>query len=76
MLADWGKTNSVCEAMWASAESAPDTGITVTLTATTGAQFQFDIFPEFPSAGGSGTDAQTVSFNFKVKQGAVTETFS
>lgn len=76
MLSDWGKTNSVCEAMWASAESAPDTGISVTLTAATGAQFVFDIFPEFPSAGGSGTNAQTVSFNFKVKNGNVTETFS
>ena len=29
MLADWGKTDSVCEAIWAAAESAPDTAITV-----------------------------------------------
>ena len=76
MLADWGKANSVCEALWAAAESAPDTGITVTFTAATGAQFVFDILPEFPTAGGSGIDAQTVTFSFKVKQGAVTETFS
>lgn len=76
MLADWGKANSVCEAMWASAESAPDTGIAVTLTAATGAQFVFDILPEFPTAGGAGTNAQTVSFTFKVKNGIVTETFS
>lgn len=75
MLADWGKTSSVCEALWAAAE-APDTPITVTFTAVTGAQFVFDILPEFPTAGGSGIDAQTVSFSFKVKQGAVTETFS
>ena len=75
MLADWGKTSSVCEALWAAAE-APDTPITVTFTAATGAQFVFDILPEFPTAGGSGIDAQTVSFSFKVKQGAVTETFS
>ena len=76
MLADWGKANSVCEAIWAAAESAPDTSISVTLTAATGAQFVFGIMPEFPTAGGAGIDAQTVTFNFKVYQGAVTETFS
>ena len=76
MLADWGKTSSVCEALWAAAESAPDTTISVTLTAATGAQFVFPILPEFPTAGGAGTDAQTVSLTFKVSKGEVTETFS
>jgi len=76
MLADWGKTSSVCEALWAAAESAPDTDISITLTAATGAQFVFPVKPEFPSAGGSGIDAQTVSFTFTVSGGAVTETFS
>ena len=75
MLADWGKTGSVCEALWAAAE-APDTTISVTLTAATGAQFVFPILPEFPTAGGAGTDAQTVDFTFKVANGAVVETFS
>jgi hypothetical protein len=76
MLADWGKTGSVCEALWTAAESAPDTDISVTLTAATGAQFVFPIMPEFPTAGGAGTDAQTVDFTFKVSKGAVVETFS
>jgi hypothetical protein len=76
MLADWGKANSVCEALWTAAETAPDNSITITMTAVTGAVFAFDVFPEFPTAGGSGTDAQTVDFTFKVKRGAVTETFS
>ena len=76
MLADWGKTDSVCEAIWTAAESAPDTGIEVTLTSVTGAQFVFGILPEFPTAGGSGIDAQEVSFTFTVEGGAVTETFS
>jgi hypothetical protein len=76
MLADWGKASSVCEAIWTAAESAPDTGIEVTLTSATGAQFVFDILPEFPTAGGSGIDAQEVSFTFTVEGGAVTETFS
>jgi hypothetical protein len=75
MLADWGKSQSVCEALWAAAE-APDTTISVTLTAATGAQFVFPILPEFPTAGGAGTDAQTVDFTFKVANGTVAETFS
>lgn len=75
MLADWGKANSVCEALWAAAET-PDTTISVTLTAATGAQFVFPILPEFPTAGGAGTDAQTVDFTFKIAKGEVTETFS
>jgi hypothetical protein len=75
MLADWGKANSVCEALWAAAES-PDTTISVTMTAVTGAQFVFPILPEYPTAGGAGTDAQTVDFTFKIAKGEVTETFS
>ena len=76
MLADWGKASSVCEALWTAAESAPDTDISITLTSATGAQFVFPVMPEFPTAGGSGVDAQTVSFTFKVSKGAVVETFS
>ena len=76
MLADWGKTSSVCEALWAAAESAPDTDISMTLTAASGAQFVFPVKPEFPTAGGSGVDAQTVSFTFTVSKGAVVESFS
>jgi hypothetical protein len=76
MLADWGKANSVCEALWNAAETAPDTDITISLTAATGAVFSFPVMPEFPTAGGSGTDAQTVDFTFKVSKGSVTETFS
>jgi hypothetical protein len=76
MLADWGKASSVCEALWAAAETAPDTDISMTLTAASGATFVFPVKPEFPSAGGSGVDAQTVSFTFTVSKGAVVETFS
>ena len=76
MLADWCKASSVCEALWAAAETAPDTDISMTLTAASGAQFVFPVKPEFPTAGGSGIDAQTVSFTFTVSKGAVVETFS
>jgi hypothetical protein len=76
MLADWGKANSVCEALWTAAETAPDTDINITLTAATGATFIFPVKPEFPTAGGSGIDAQTVSFTFTVSKGDVGESFS
>jgi hypothetical protein len=76
ILSDWGKADSVCEALWTAAETAPDTDISMTLTAASGAQFVFPVKPEFPTAGGSGVDAQTVSFTFTVSKGEVTETFS
>ena len=76
MLADWGKTSSVCEALWTACDTAPNTEITITLTAATGAQFVFPVLPEYPTAGGSGIDAQTVSYTSKVARGEVTESFT
>jgi hypothetical protein len=76
MLADWGKANSVCEALWTACDTAPNSEISITLTAATGAQFVFPVLPVYPTAGGSGVDAQTVSFTFPVARGEVTETFS
>jgi hypothetical protein len=76
MLADWGAASSVCEAIWASAESAPDTPIDVVLTTATNHTFAFKIFPDYPQAGGAGTDLQTATFSFKVEKGAVTETLT
>jgi hypothetical protein len=76
LLADWGKTSSVCEALWTACDTSPNTEISVTLTAATGAQFVFPVLPVYPTAGGSGVDAQTVSFTFPVARGEVVETFS
>jgi hypothetical protein len=76
MLADWGKASSVCEALWTAADTAPNSEISITLTTATGASFVFPVLPEYPTAGGAGMDAQTVSFTFKVARGEVTETFS
>ena len=76
MLADWGKTGSVCEALWTACDTSPNAEISITLTAATGAQFVFPVLPVYPTAGGSGVDAQTVSFTFPVARGEVTETFS
>jgi hypothetical protein len=75
MLADWGATGSLCEALWSACESAPNTTLAVSLTAATGAVFAFNVMPVFPSAGGTAPDAQTVSLSFIVV-GTPTETFS
>jgi hypothetical protein len=75
MLADWGATNSLCEALWSASEVNPNTPITVVLTAVTGAVFTFSILPVFPSVGGASPDAQTVSMSFTVI-GTPTENFS
>jgi hypothetical protein len=64
MLADWGAANSLCEALWTSATSAPNTGLAVVFVADTGASFAFDVQPILPSAGGTAPDAQTVSLSF------------
>jgi hypothetical protein len=75
MLADWGATGSLCEALWSAAESAPNTTLAVSLTAVSGAVFAFNVYPVFPSVGGSAPDAQTVSLSFVVN-GTPSETFS
>ena len=64
MLADWSASPSLCDALWTAADSAPNTPLTVVFTAATGAVFNFDVQPIFPSAGGTAPDAQTVSLAF------------
>lgn len=75
MLADWGAAGSLCEALWAACESAPNTTLTVSFTAKTGAVFAFEVMPVFPAVGGSAPDAQTVDLSFVVV-GTPAETFS
>ena len=59
LLADWGATSSLFEAMWAAAEGAPNTTLAVSLTAATGAVFACNVLPVFPSIGGAAPGAQT-----------------
>ena len=75
MLADWGASGSLCEALWSATESAPNTTLAVSLTAVTGAVFAFNVLPAFPAVGGTAPDAQTVSLQFTVV-GTPSETFS
>jgi len=75
LLSDWGAASSLCEAMWAAAESSPNSTLAVSLTAATGAVFAFNVLPIFPSAGGTAPGAQTQTWTFQVV-GTPTETFS
>ena len=75
LLQDWGATSSLFEAMWADAESAPNTALAVSFTAATGAVFAFDVLPVFPSAGGAAPGALTDTWTMTVV-GTPTETFS
>jgi hypothetical protein len=75
MLADWGASGSLCEALWTAWESAPNTTLAVSLTAATGAVFTCNVMPVVPSIGGTAPDAQTVSLSFVVV-GNPSETFS
>jgi hypothetical protein len=75
LLADWGATSSLFEAMWAAAESAPNTTLAVSLTAVTGAVFTCNVLPVFPSVGGAAPGAQTDTWALTVV-GTPTETFS
>lgn len=70
ILADWGAsgggaTYSVCELLWAAASSAPDTGLTYSFTAASGAVFTGSVYPSFPNPTGNGKDAQQVSFTLQ-----------
>jgi hypothetical protein len=69
VLADWGASvgaaYSICELLWAAASSAPNTSLAYSFTAATGAVFTGSVYPSFPDAGGTGKDAQTVSFTLQ-----------
>jgi hypothetical protein len=75
MLADWGASGSLCEALWTACETAPNTTLAASLTAASGAVFAFSVMPVFPAVGGTAPDAQTVDLSFTVV-GTPTETFS
>lgn len=75
LLQDWGATSSLFEAMWAKAETAPNTALNVSFTAATGAVFAFTVLPVFPSAGGAAPGALTDTWSLTVI-GTPTETFS
>jgi len=65
MYADWGTTNSLCEALASAALTAPDTSLTFTAVyvgpnATT--TLTGKVFPAIPPFGGEGAAAAQTSF--------------
>ena len=75
LLQDWGAVSSLFEAMWTACESAPNTALAYSLTATTGAVFTGTVMPVFPAAGGAAPGAQTDSWSMVVV-GRPTENFA
>lgn len=75
LLQDWGAASSLFEAMWAAAESAPNTTLAASLTAASGAVFAFNVLPVYPAAGGAAPGAQTDTWSMVVV-GRPAETFS
>lgn len=59
LLADWGASSSLFEAMWTAFTSAPNTALAFTMVTATGASFAGTAFPVAPTAGGTAPDAQT-----------------
>jgi hypothetical protein len=78
LLQDWGSAatqGSLFENMWTNAEQNPNTPVTVSFTAVTGAVFSFTVLPIFPTAGGAAPGALTDTWSLTVI-GKPTETFS
>lgn len=72
-LQDAGKTpDSLYKALWDATEAAPDTTLAAVLTLASGISLTFSVLPSWPSAGGSGADAQQVTVSLQVV-GAITE---
>jgi len=63
LLQDFGAANSVCEALWNAAASAPNTALPVTFTVG-GVAYAFSVQPIFPDLGGTAPDALTATLGF------------
>jgi hypothetical protein len=75
MYQDWGiGANSLCEALWNKANEDPDTGLTFTFTANSGAIFGGSVLPAFPDAGGATPGELSVSLSLTVVGGTVSLT--
>ena len=75
MLADWGQSTSLCQALWDAAKTSPDTTLAFTFVAGTGATIKTYtgyVYPAFPEVGGSGADALTAKVDLVIDQGVVT----
>lgn len=71
-LDDWSETDSLSKALWTAMEADPDATLTCVMTVNTGDTFTFEALPNWPSAGGSGADAQQQTTSLQVV-GTITE---
>jgi hypothetical protein len=58
-LADWGHTDSICDALQEAFEDDPDTSLIFTMTAVNDPNtvtFSGKVFPKVPTAGGNGAE--------------------
>jgi hypothetical protein len=66
LFQDWGKTGSVCDALWDAADTAPTTTVAVTMTIG-GKVFTLSCLPKRPAPGGAAPDAITTSVSLPVR---------
>ena len=63
LLQDFGAVGSLCEALWNSAATTPNTALPVLFTVA-GVAYAFSVQPIFPDLGGTAPDALTASLAF------------
>lgn len=63
LLQDFGAVTSLCEALWNSAATTPNTALPVLFTVN-GVAYAFSVQPIFPDLGGTAPDALTASMSF------------
>jgi hypothetical protein len=63
LLQDFGAVTSLCEALWNSAATTPNTALPVLFTVNDVA-YAFSVQPIFPDLGGTAPDALTASMSF------------
>lgn len=82
MLADWGVSGGLCSKLQekalgegsAQTNRAPDTGITFTMTQTSGSHatsFTGKVFPKVPPMGGTGAEVSEITFTLPGERGTL-----
>ena len=63
---DWGKTGSLCDALWDAADTAPVTTLTATGTIN-GKVVTCSVLPKRPAFGGAAPDALTTTVSLPIR---------
>lgn len=70
VLQDWGATGSVCDDIWADADTAPTTTKTVTIQINS-KTMTLSVLPKRPDFGGSAPDALTTTVTMPIRAVAI-----